>query len=137
MQGQESMKRILTGPDDEMVTSMHQLLTLLDLNKLEKPLARKQITFAQLCELISIGITEERNGFIELLKLLSPYTYDVERCSILLKMKSLNEAKKLGEPTEEPFIEGLDEPEPDPLAVFSFLTRAPDAAPADAPTASA
>ena len=104
------MEKILTGADDEMVTSMHQLLTLLDLNKLEKPLARAKITFAKLCELISIGITEEQNGFMDLLKLLSPHTYDVERCSVLLKMKSLNENKKLGDPTEEPFIEGLDEP---------------------------
>ena len=74
---------------------------------------------------------------MDLLKLLSPHTYDVERCSVLLKMKSLNENKKLGDPTEEPFIEGLDEPELDPLAAFRFLARDPEPTPAEAPTAAA
>ena len=105
------------------ITNIRELLEESDLLHLEKKIRRGQVTFAELCELEAVGPkpmdSEERNGYIELLRKLSPYTRDVERCIILGKMKNLAKAGLLGTPTEEPFIEGLDEPEFDPLAAFA------------------
>jgi hypothetical protein len=109
------------------ITNLHELLEEVEAvqeKKLEgvelklRRAGRKDtpITFADLCELEAVGPkpmgSEERNGYIELLRKISPYTRDVERAMILNSMKHLAAAKLLGTPTEEPYIEGLDDPEP-------------------------
>lgn len=108
----------------DVVTNIHQLLNRCEFitrgedaelfaAKLEKKLRRGEVSFAELCEQLHIGPkpfgSEEPNGYIGLLKKLSPHTYDVDRAIILGKMKELNEKGLLGDSSEEPFIDLNDE----------------------------